>query len=55
MQNSASLSFAENARDEGGYCKFLLLDTPRGKRTGRDVEVADAARFCRSSKGFAET
>ena len=44
MQNSA-LFFAENARDEGGYSKFVLLDTPRGKGTGRGVEVADAARF----------
>ena len=24
-------SFAENARDEGGQSKFVLLDTPRGK------------------------
>ena len=40
--------FAENARD-GGYSKFDLLDTPRGKGTGRGVEVADAARYAEAA------
>ena len=33
-------SLAENTWDEGGYSRFVLLDTRLGK------EVADAARFC---------
>ena len=45
MLISAFTSFAENARDEGGYGKFVLLDAPRGKGAGRGVEVADAAHF----------
>ena len=36
--------FGANAREEGGYGKFVLLDAPRGKGAGRAVEVADAAR-----------
>ena len=35
-------SFAENGRDEGGFCKFVFLDTPRGKGAGRGVEVEAA-------------
>ena len=30
-----SMSFAEIARDEGGFSKFVLHDTPRGKGAGR--------------------
>ena len=48
-----AFSFAKkkkNARDEGGYCKFVLLGTPRGKGTGRGVEVADAARFAKAAR-----
>ena len=37
-------SFADNARDEGGYSRFVLLDTRRGK------EVAHAARFAEQAK-----
>ena len=37
-------SLAENARDEGGYSRFVLLDTRRGK------EVADPPRFCEEAK-----
>ena len=37
-------SFADNARDEGGYSRFVLFDTRRGK------EVVDAARFAEQAK-----
>ena len=36
----SNVSFAENARDEGGYSSFVVLDTRRGS------EVAEASRFC---------
>ena len=36
--------------DEGGDGKFVLLDTPRGKRAGRGVETADAARFAEAAR-----
>ena len=39
-EDHSATSLAENARDEGGYSRFVLLDTRRGK------EVADAACFC---------
>ena len=32
MKISVSLPLAENARDEGGYSRFVLLDTPRAER-----------------------
>ena len=35
---------SENARDQGGPSRFVLLDTPRGKGGGRGAEVADAVR-----------
>ena len=43
-------SLAENARDEGGYSKFVLLNIPRGKEGGgRGLEVADAARLAEAA------
>ena len=43
-------SFAENARDNSGCSKFVLLDTPRGKGAGRGVVVADATRFAEAAR-----
>ena len=43
-------SFAEDARDDGGYSNFVLLDTHRGKGASRGAEVADAARFDEAAK-----
>ena len=37
-------SLAENVRVEGGYSRFVLLDTPRGKGGGRGAKVADTIR-----------
>ena len=47
---SASLSFAEKARDEGGFMVSSCCSTPRGKGTGRGVEVADAACFAKAAR-----
>ena len=41
---SSIVSRAENARDEGGYRRFVVFNTRRGN------EVADAARFCEEAK-----
>ena len=43
-ENISGTSFAENSLDEGGYRRFVLLDTHRGK------DVADAARFFEAAK-----
>ena len=47
-------SFAENARDEGGYGRFVLLDTLRGKGAGRGVDV-EAGRDVRRREAVSAT
>ena len=42
-------SLAKNARDEGGYSRFVLLDTRQG------AEVADAARFAEAARNVKPT
>ena len=43
-EDISTTSVADNARDEGGYSRFVLFDTRRGQ------EVADAARFAEQAK-----
>ena len=38
-------SLAENARDEGCYSRFVLINMPRGQGGGGGAEVADAVRY----------
>ena len=45
MKISVSLPSQKTRRDEGGYSRYVLLETPRGKGGGRGAEVADAASF----------
>ena len=43
------MSFSENARDEGGCSKFVLLETPRGK-AGQGAGVADASPIAEAGR-----
>ena len=50
MKISVSLPSQKTRPDEGGYSRYVLLETPQGRGGGRGAEVADAARFAEAAE-----